>query len=195
MRLVCTVPRRYEVRKFKANKRMIAARKMIEENEGCKFAPQGAQFDGEGCQYLGTRFYFVKILPEYVLRKVPVAEGEAMGLPKMAVDFFSNRQFYACKDIRVTLGELEDQVAGRKVQPNPILRIGRWLFNPVFVVSCMEVLGADHADLEFNMEVANTMIVVRTDKGTGFVAPYYNSNEVGMDEEEYVPLSMRCQRG
>ena len=185
------------MRKFKANKRMVAAKKLIEENEGTK-APQGAQYDEEGCQYLGTLHYFVKISPEHVLRKVPAAKGEVIDLPNLASNFFKGRDKDSLLVARVTLQEMKEQTAIQEAAADestefkPVLRIKDFFFNPTYVVTCMEILGADEATLEFNNDKIHSLIVIHADKGKGAVAPLNRYRLENADKyENYVPLSGR----
>ena len=180
------------MRKFKANKRLIAARKMIEENEGTK-APQGAQYDEEGCQYLGTLHYFVKILPEHALQGIPTAKCEAMNLPKMAADFFRSRERDSLTTTYVTLREMKEQTMIQEAAVDestsfkPVLRIKDFFFNPAYVVTCMEILGADEAELVFSYDRLHSPIAIHAEKGKGAVAPL---NRYELDErkfEECVP--------
>ena len=189
------------MRKLKINKRHKAARELMKENKGNP-SLKGAQFDEEGCQYLGTTYYFVKIFPEYALRGVPSAKGEVMNLPKLADDFFSGMERSSLTAVRVTLNELNEQAARLEKEqvneqdddsiPEPFaLRIREWIFNPAYVVRCMEILGANEAKLEFNNDRRHSLIAIHADKGCGAVAPF-NKDKLNVNKfEEYVPLSLR----
>ena len=189
------------MRKLKINKRHKAARELMKENKG-NSALQGAQFDEDWCQYLGTTCYFVKIFPGHVLRGVPFAKSKVMNLPKIADDFFSGMKRSSLTAVRVTLNELNEQVARLEKEqviepdddsiPKPsVLRIKEWIFNPAYVVRCMEILGADEAELEFNNDRRHSLIAIHSDKGCGVVAPF-NRDKLNVNKfEEYVPLSLR----
>ena len=180
---------------FRPNKRHLAARKLMKENNSPVF--QGAHYDEEGCQYLGTPYYFVKIYPEHVLRGVPAAVGDSVNFPKISADFFRSRERDSLTTARVTLKEMEEQTMKQEAAADentpfkPVLRIKDFFFNPAYVVTCMEILGADEAGLEFSNDKIHSLIAIHADKGKGGVAPL---NRYRLDErkyEEYVPLSGR----
>ena len=180
--------------RFKANRRFAAVRKILEENKG-RPELRGAQFDEEGCQYLGTRYYFVKIRPEHALRGVSAVKGKAMAFPKLADDFFKEGGRF--RVVRIALRELKEQAAileaaaDDRTPSKPALRIGDCFFNPNYVVACMEVLGADEAEMGFDEEKAYSLIAIYAEKGTGAVAPL-NKRMLDMEKfEEYVPVSVR----
>ena len=182
---------------FRPNRRYSAAREMMEENEN-RSALRGAQYDGGGCQYLGTPYCVVKIDPGHTLRKIPAAKGEVMDLPKLVENFLGERKYGSSESFSVTLDELKEQIeklerdAVVSDEAKPILRIKEWFFNPCLVARCMEVLDADEAVLEFNLDRKHSLIAVYAEKGLGVVAPL-NSNRLEDTGryERYVPISQR----
>ena len=175
-------------------KRLNAAKRIIRENKGT-YAPQGAQYDEQGFQYIGTIYYFVKVHPNHVFKKIPAAIGEKMDLPEYAESFFKGMQGDSYATAHVTLKELKEQAAKLKKSAdestlyNPVLRIKGRFFNPAYVVTCMEMLGADNADLEFNEEKRYSPLIVNTEKGVGVIALVRGDGLDANKFKEYVPVS------
>lgn len=181
--------------RLRAGARYRALARLMEENAGNPEHPElcGAMYDGQGRQHLGTMYYMVRLPPDKALKGVPESRPgpgggnfDMPGYMKIMEDALEARA--ARRTVRVALGALEACAM-------PLMRIGDCIFNPQFVTTCMELLDAGEAVLEFNVLNSLAVIVVRAENGAGFVAPHRPGEKSIEEYEEHVPLSERGQRG
>ena len=182
----------------KAIKRLNATKLLMKQNYDNYSAIKGVMLDEDKNQYFICSYYGVKILSDFALRgfdEVPRHEG-----------IFSSVRNIITRDTNeitarsiITLRELKEQIAKQKANKVDITRKTKFipqlymndcLFNPAYVVNCMEILGVDEVTLEFALKYSP--IVFHTDKGVGFVVPMKRINE--QQHEEYIPEKEKLKR-